>query len=735
MSFFMVVIMMFIFNYILFKNSMSGMYDQVKKNNRLVVQNMIQSFDNIFQSVDRILYTVDMVKNNNNKLYDSSGHKNLNMLEVHQISKNLVELSSTQEYIDEIVVFFANSDLVITTQGTMGFKEFFEQKYSNGKYTSAFWNNFNYIRHPTTIIPPTTYLDQFSTNRDRTKELLAIVDSNILRYYRPSTLVFVDKKKLFEMVNDKNIFEGTSLTILDQNQNLVLNIGESIALEEIQNYEFTGQNTNIIRSKEYEYYIEKSSYNDFVYIHAVPVNYLTVFKTIKTNQKILIINVLCGIFLALLLSLYLYNPIKKIFNVLGIKDNKGGDYWKSIKKNIITMQQEKEVLTEQMQLMKKDVRKSIFLQMIQTGRWDQELKDNIETYFSTFYTNKKYAMILFAFYKKQDIDEPEVLPLGQITEDIRNQMQEKFQNSFVLSVKRNEVISLVGLPFEETQKELKKNLKEIVDRFDFKQYIPLIYLSQFYTEEYEFSKAYHDLQIGKSYRKIHPSKDIITIEQMEYKFDVYFPHDVKDKIYHFILSGNAKECIDFIHHVLDENIKKNIAHIKYINLVTDIFNSIMMTLGLCGYEKNKIFQIEQNFLKMANEDVDDQEIRWLLDTIIQQAVEKVKREKENKLNKSFIMEYINLHYMEGLYLENMAELVDTTPKYFSNFFKREFGVNFVEYLNSVRISHAKDYLKNTDIAINEISQKVGYLSPSTFATTFKKYAGISPSQYRQNIQI
>ncbi|MDG0794182.1 AraC family transcriptional regulator [Cohnella ginsengisoli] len=75
--------------------------------------------------------------------------------------------------------------------------------------------------------------------------------------------------------------------------------------------------------------------------------------------------------------------------------------------------------------------------------------------------------------------------------------------------------------------------------------------------------------------------------------------------------------------------------------------------------------------------------------------------------------------------------METTPKYFSNYFKKTFGVNYVEYLNKVRLSHARDLLRSTSLSIAEIGEKTGYLNASTFTTTFKKYMGVSPSDYRK----
>ena len=110
-----------------------------------------------------------------------------------------------------------------------------------------------------------------------------------------------------------------------------------------------------------------------------------------------------------------------------------------------------------------------------------------------------------------------------------------------------------------------------------------------------------------------------------------------------------------------------------------------------------------------------------------------KTEQKSKLNPTSIATYIELNYMKNLHLDHMAERLETSPKYFSSYFKKTFDINFVEYLNRVRLSHAKELLKKTELSVAEIGEKTGYLNSSTFTSTFKKYHGISPSDYRKNI--
>ncbi len=59
------------------------------------------------------------------------------------------------------------------------------------------------------------------------------------------------------------------------------------------------------------------------------------------------------------------------------------------------------------------------------------------------------------------------------------------------------------------------------------------------------------------------------------------------------------------------------------------------------------------------------------------------------------------------------------------------GTGAKEYITKIRIEKAKELIENTEMSIAEVSEKTGFASQSYFSTAFKGYAGITPSQYRQ----
>ncbi len=94
-------------------------------------------------------------------------------------------------------------------------------------------------------------------------------------------------------------------------------------------------------------------------------------------------------------------------------------------------------------------------------------------------------------------------------------------------------------------------------------------------------------------------------------------------------------------------------------------------------------------------------------------------------------EYIEKNYMnESISLTTAAENVVVSTGYLSVLFKKETGINFVDYLTNTRMEKAKNLLKNTEMKTYEIAYKIGYSNPHYFSVAFKKYSGMSPSEYR-----
>ncbi len=78
----------------------------------------------------------------------------------------------------------------------------------------------------------------------------------------------------------------------------------------------------------------------------------------------------------------------------------------------------------------------------------------------------------------------------------------------------------------------------------------------------------------------------------------------------------------------------------------------------------------------------------------------------------------------------MAKEVGISPYYLSKLFKESEGTGYIEYTTKLRMDYAKEQLGSTDRSVKEICRDAGYQDPNYFSRIFKKWTGMTPTEYR-----
>lgn len=101
-----------------------------------------------------------------------------------------------------------------------------------------------------------------------------------------------------------------------------------------------------------------------------------------------------------------------------------------------------------------------------------------------------------------------------------------------------------------------------------------------------------------------------------------------------------------------------------------------------------------------------------------------------------IKKYISQNYMrETLSVKDISSHVFLSASYVCTFFKNETGRTLNQYITEYRMEKAKQLLRDARYKISDISSRVGYSDGNYFGKSFKKYSGLSPSEYREkNLQ-
>ncbi|NIK74992.1 two-component system response regulator YesN [Paenibacillus castaneae] len=96
-----------------------------------------------------------------------------------------------------------------------------------------------------------------------------------------------------------------------------------------------------------------------------------------------------------------------------------------------------------------------------------------------------------------------------------------------------------------------------------------------------------------------------------------------------------------------------------------------------------------------------------------------------------IQKYVDDNFSYELALASLASMFHLNETYLSGLFKQHVGVTFSEYLTGLRMKKAGELLAQSDLKLTDIAMLVGISSSSYFSTSFKKYYGLSPKEYRE----
>ena len=95
---------------------------------------------------------------------------------------------------------------------------------------------------------------------------------------------------------------------------------------------------------------------------------------------------------------------------------------------------------------------------------------------------------------------------------------------------------------------------------------------------------------------------------------------------------------------------------------------------------------------------------------------------------SYCISYIDIHFSESIYLDDIAKKCAMSKTTFCTLFRQATGMSFKEYLNKKRIQKAISLMKNGE-KISAAARKSGFGEISTFYRNFVKYTDYSPEQY------
>ncbi|WP_405110404.1 AraC family transcriptional regulator [Paenibacillus sp. FSL K6-1217] len=251
------------------------------------------------------------------------------------------------------------------------------------------------------------------------------------------------------------------------------------------------------------------------------------------------------------------------------------------------------------------------------------------------------------------------------------------------------------------------------------------------------------LDVSGSYEEARQSLSSITCEEMvqtAWFYDLpsenslfYFPGEVENRLSNYTKAGETAELRRLLDSLFRENFQE-----RHLPLAMQQLFCCEMISCLVKLQEQLMLQYPQqvsSLLQQLNATENLREVYKSAAAIflaMSEEADQRKKSRNVRLLDSILL-YIQEQYGQAnLSLDAVADHMNISKGYMSQFFKEQTGTNFSEYLENLRMNEARALLANTGLPIRDIAEQVGYHSTNTFCRAFKRDSGLSATAFRQS---
>ncbi|WP_438347601.1 AraC family transcriptional regulator [Paenibacillus sp. FA6] len=239
------------------------------------------------------------------------------------------------------------------------------------------------------------------------------------------------------------------------------------------------------------------------------------------------------------------------------------------------------------------------------------------------------------------------------------------------------------------------------------------------------------------YRDLQEVHQVIDMEEFEPQFspNAQYPFVQEKEFLHVMRLGMEKESYHQFAELIKEIKRISDQELMAQQTLLQLLGSVRHTLIELGFTQHPLFTEGNLYEEMIGLQDLESMSKWFRLKIIAPYLEEFIL-AQNIGARRLIEQVTGMmkeHYMEDVSLEGCAEQFHTSPYTLSRSFKQILGINYVDYMMSLRMEKAKELLTTTHLKINEVAERVGY-QHSYFNKIFKGETGLTPTQYRSQFR-
>lgn len=246
--------------------------------------------------------------------------------------------------------------------------------------------------------------------------------------------------------------------------------------------------------------------------------------------------------------------------------------------------------------------------------------------------------------------------------------------------------------------------------------------------------------INRDERQLRREQTNFNLRENEADDDEGYRHSYREEqlVLQAVREGRADDAIR-----ISENMDRDSGRLAHTDIQHRRYVAVI-GITLCsraaidaGVSPASAYRISGYYINKCDEAVDPAHMLHYRNRAIEELAGRV-AEKLNKPRGSGYVErcrdYIQKHYREKIYLEDISEALGLSPTYLSRLFKKETGICIQDAINEERVFRAANLLLYSELSLTEIAQYVGFPNQSYMGKVFKKIRNMTPMTYRDRFK-
>lgn len=728
LSFLAIIVLFGLFYMVIFQLFKTSLQKEIIDTSQRAIHDTAERFSNQFSRLQVLMFDIynhsDLI-GFQNQLRHQAGNE-VNYLKAREVMLQMrSDIYNPLFFLEDTLIYLQEHDFVLSKSGSGDASYMFNRSYTSAMYPYSFWSGYTDRRESFALLPAATY----RINNDLSeKKLMPFVYKQPDNRYEIIALIDIDKaaQSFFGDSNDR------ALAILDTDGKVLYDWG-FINRDQLPVFQ-AGQEAVL---KDGTYYFTEAGSDGLTYVSAVPYSHVFSQLSKLTGGLLLIFCLSLGVALAAsyFFSRRLHKPVKQILTTVlnrtpfsSMPESGSITEYDLIQNRIQDLFREKEEIRDRMNKHKSVLTSYSYISQLKSintdiSEWEDFLSDDgsfiVVLYHIRFRMNPVYE-----------------LPV-QTDQAVRHMLEhlhlitaERYPNSHTFQIEKNEIISIFkreeAARLEELLAEIKGMLNEEKELF----FVTIAVSSQV-SHSSEFSQAYHQVKGLTAQAPLLDESQMVT-KQRVLPTTVNLSPSQEKGLLDALQSGSDSRSLQIIDQALETLQRKEAGIAQFRFFADSVASKILSYVEMAQIDKSSVQSLKQWSARLS-ECHCLTEYLGVFRQLIEAACALIRKKKDTGEEPliAMFMNIIHNQYADDLSLDYLSAKLNLSSAYLSVYIKEKTGLNFSEHLLGIRMNKARELLACTDLTVNEISQRVGYLNITSFNRTFKKAIGMTPGAYRR----